>query len=185
MAPGWALPRDVEVCGVRYAVNADFRDILDIISRLSDVNTPERERAYVALALFYQDFNSMPSIHYAEAARQLQHFVNCGSEDTAPPAPKMIDWEQDQIMIVADVNKVAGREIREMPFCHWWTFISWFNSIGEGQLSTVVAIREKQRKGKKLSSWEKEFYQANREKVDFKRVYTTAENTVLKQWLWK
>jgi len=185
MARGWSLPRDVDVCGVRYAVNADFRDILDIISRLSDLNTPEQERAYVALALFYQDFDNMPPEHYDDAAQQLHIFMNCGNEDLSPPSPKMIDWEQDQDMIVADVNKVAGREIRAMPFCHWWTFISWFNGIGEGQLSTVVAIREKKRRGKKLSDWEKEFYQTNRDKIDFRRNYTDAEKQVFDLWLGK
>lgn len=185
MAGGWALPRAVAVCGTRYRINADFRDILDIISRLSDINTPEQERTYVALALFYQDFDAMPHAHYLEAAQQLQYFMNCGSEDIGPPSPKMIDWDQDQAMIVADINKVAGREIREMPFCHWWTFISWFNGIGEGQLSTVVAIREKRRKGKNLSDWEKEFYRANREKVDFRRSYSEAEDQLLDHWLGK
>ena len=65
--------------------------------------------------------------------------------------------------------------MRALPFCHWWTFLAWFNGIGEGQLSTVVSIREKKRKGKKLSDWEREFYQENREKVDFKLKYSAEE----------
>jgi hypothetical protein len=181
----WTLPRSVEICGVRYAINADFRDILDIISRLSDLNTPEQERTYVALALFYVEFPTMPPEHYEEAVSQLQIFLNCGSEDFGPPSPKVIDWEQDHAMIVADINKAAGREIREMAFCHWWTFIAWFNGIGEGQLSTVVSIREKKRKGKKLSDWEREFYNSNREKIDFKTNYTDAEDQLLDLWLGK
>lgn len=185
MVSGWVLPKSVEVCGVRREVNADFRDILDIIARLSDSDTPEQERAYVALALFYREFNSMPPGHYEAAAQQLQIFLNCGSEDYGPPSPKVIDWEQDQAMIVADVNKVAGREIREMPFCHWWTFISWFNGIGDGQLSTVVSIREKKRKGKPLSEWEREFYRANRDKVDFRLKYTSADDQIFSKWLGK
>ena len=97
MAPrGWSLPRTVEVCGMQYAINADFRDILDIIARLSDINTPEQERTYVALALFYRDFDIMPWEHYADAVQQLQSFMNCGNEDSGPPSPKLIDWEQDQ-----------------------------------------------------------------------------------------
>lgn len=185
MAAGWSLPRAVDVCGVRYAVNADFRDILDIISRLSDIETPKEESHYVALALFYEDFETMPSIHYRDAARQLYAFINCGEEDYGPPSPKLIDWEQDRALIVADVNKVAGCEIRALPFCHWWTFVSWFNGIGDGQLATVVSIRDKTRKGKKLSDWEKEFYRANRDKVDFRRSYTVAEDQILDLWLGK
>nr|DAO12765.1 MAG TPA: hypothetical protein [Caudoviricetes sp.] len=103
-------------------------------------------------------------------------FIN-GGRDEAParPQPKVIDWEQDGSLIVADVNRVAGCEVRSLQFCHWWTFLAWFQGIGEGQLSTVVSIREKRRRGKKLEAWEREFYQEHREMVDFKKRYTDEE----------
>ena len=78
-------------------------------------------------------------------------------------------------MIVADVNKVAGCEVRALPFCHWWTFIAWFNAIGEGQLSTVVSIRDKLRRGKKLEKWEQEFYRDHKRQVNLKQRYTAEE----------
>ena len=78
-------------------------------------------------------------------------------------------------MIVADVNKVAGTEIRALPFLHWWTFVSYFNAIGEGQLSTLVSIREKLRKGKKLEKWDQEYYRKNKDKVDLKKRYSAEE----------
>ena len=77
--------------------------------------------------------------------------------------------------MVADVNKVAGQEIRAMPFLHWWTFLSYFHTIGQGQLSTIVGIRDKLRRGKKLESWEKEYYRENRDKVELKKRYSLAE----------
>ena len=58
---------------------------------------------------------------------------------------------------------------------HWWTFLSWFNAIGEGQLSTVVSIREKLQKGKKLDKWERDFYRENKQLVDMKKRYSTQE----------
>lgn len=182
---GWNLPESVVIGGKTYRINADYRDILDIITRLTSSEPDEQTRLYVALALFYEDFQDMPVDDYADAAKWMYWFVSCGGEDNGPPHPKTIDWEQDRAMIVSDVNKVAGCEIRSLPFCHWWTFISWFNAIGDGQLATVVSIREKLRKGKKLEGWEKEFYRNNREKVDFKRGYTVDDDAVLAQWLGK
>ena len=41
-------------------------------------------------------------------------------------------------------------------------------SIGEGTLATVVHIRQKKAKGKKLEKWEKEFYTANKDLIDIK-----------------
>lgn len=167
----WNLPTSMNVGGVDYAVNSDYRDILDIISRLTDTDVSERERAFVCLALFYEDYKSIPQSLYEDAAQQMYIFINCGVVDDEMdkrPRPQQIDWEQDQNIIVADVNKIAGTEIRALPYLHWWTFIAYFNAIGEGQLATIVSIREKVRKGKKLEKWEKEFYQNNKHRIDLK-----------------
>ena len=58
---------------------------------------------------------------------------------------------------------------------HWWTFLSWFHGIGEGQVSALVSIRDKLRRGKKLEGWEKEFYKQNREKIRLKQKYSPQE----------
>lgn len=173
---GWTLPETAWVGGRDYPIHADYRDILDIIAWLNDQEEDEQTRAYVALALFYEKFEEMPKENYQEAVGELFRFINGGEEETdTHPRPKTIDWEQDQQLIVADINRVAGCEVRGLPFCHWWTFLSWFNGIGEGQLATVVSIREKRRKGKKLLDWEKEFYQEHRNLVDFEKKYTVEE----------
>ena len=78
-------------------------------------------------------------------------------------------------MIVAEVNRASGQEIRALPYLHWWTFLGWFHTIGEGQLSTVVAIRSKLKKGKPLESWEKQFYRENRDIVDLPKRYSREE----------
>ena len=53
--------------------------------------------------------------------------------------------------------------------------MSFFQAIGEGQLSTVVAIRDKLRKGKKLEKWEQDFYRENKSRIDFKKKYSAEE----------
>ena len=130
---GWDLPEFAEIGGKTYRINADYRDILDIITRLNNQEESEQTRLYVALALFYEDFTDMPRKDYQEAANWMMRFISCGEEETdAHPRPKLLDWEQDRNMIVADINKVAGCEVRALPFCHWWTFIAWFNAMGKG-----------------------------------------------------
>lgn len=172
----WVLPSAVCVGGTDYAVHTDYRDILDIIGRLTDESEPEQTRLYIALALFYTDFDSIPVCKRSDATLAMMQFINCGEIETdSRPAPKRIDWEYDQPVIVADINKVAGREIRELPYLHWWTFIAYFNAIGEGQLSTLVSIRDKRRKGQKLDDWEREYYRENKARVEWKRPCSVAE----------
>ena len=168
----WSLPTSARIGGVEYPINADYRDILEIFQYLDNPDQPEYVRWKVALALFYE--GEIPQQHLQEAMEYLVEFISCGDQDTKP-APKLMDWEQDAQVIVADVNKVAGTEIRALPFLHWWTFIAYFNAIGEGQLSTLVSIREKLRKGKKLEKWEQEYYRKNKEKVDLRKRYSAEE----------
>ena len=172
----WELPTSVTLPSSSYQINSDYRDILEIIAQLQNADSSEYERIYIALALFYEDFDAIPEDELEAAAHEMMRFINCGEDESDDPAPpKQIDWEQDQLMIVADINKSAGCEIRALLFLHWWSFIAFFNGIGDGQLATVVAIRAKRRKGQKLEKWEQEFYQQNKSKVDFKQRYTAEE----------
>lgn len=172
----WELPESVTIDGREYVIHADYRDILDIVSHLQNPEDTEQERIYIALALFYENFDSMPPDDYQAALDSLLLFLNCGEAETdTRPQPKLIDWDQDADLIVSGINKAAGMEIRSLPFLHWWTFISFFNAIGDGPLATVVSIREKRRKGKKLSDWEKEFYRNHRDTIDFRAKYTPEE----------
>lgn len=168
----WQLPESAIIGGEEYEINADFRNILEIIKHLNDPDKPEYVRWRVAIALFYE--GEIPKEHELEAMEFLSAFISYGEKDTKP-GPKLIDWEQDTRVIVADVNKVAGMEIRALPYLHWWTFLSYFGAIGEGQLSTVVSIRDKLRRGKKLEKWEQDFYRENKSLVDLKTRYSAEE----------
>ena len=170
---GWELPREALIKGKTYHLHTDFREILKIFSRLQDESLPEFVRWYVALALFYEE--EIPEEDFSEAAAFFCRFVNGGQEEPQNPGPQLLHWEQDALDIVADVNKVAGQEIRALPYLHWWTFLGWFLSIGEGNLSTLVSIRDKLRRGKKLEPWELTYYHRNKARVKMQKNYSAEE----------
>ena len=167
----WQLPGEAEIGGKIYGIHADYRDILEIFSYLQDPDLPEFLKWSIALGLFYDA--PIPESDTREAMEYFCTFVSCGQD--SQPGPQLIDWQQDAMLILSDVNAVAGQEIRAAKFIHWWTFLSWFHGIGPGQLSTVVAIRDKLRRGKALEGWEKEFYSRNRETVDLKPKLTPSQ----------
>ena len=167
----WQLPRSIEVGGKVYAIHCDFRDVVEIFSYLQAQDLPEFMRWQIGLGLFYEE--PIPLAYQAEAMEKMAKFLQAGQE--GKPGPKLLDWQQDASLILADVNKTAGQEIRALPFVHWWTFLSWFHAIGEGQLSTVVSIRDKMRRGKRLDDTEKEFYRKNKSLVDMPKSYTPQE----------
>lgn len=156
-----------------YPIHSDYRDVLEIFSYFDDPDLPEYLKWRIALALFYE--GEIPTEHLQEAMEFLAEFLKGGRQDGERVAPKLLDWEQDAGVIVAEVNKVAGQEIRALPYVHWWTFLSWFHGIGEGQLSLLVGIREKLRKGKKLEPHEKDYYRTHKSQVDLKTRYSREE----------
>lgn len=160
----WGLPVTATIGGVTYQLNTDFRDVLEIIKYLNDTTKPEYIRWIIAISLFFEE--EIPREYQEDAAKFLFNFISYDNQE-AKPGHKLIDWQQDASMIISDINKVAGKEIRAEKYIHWWTFLSYFYGIGEGQLSTIVGIRSKKAKGKKLEKWEQEYYRDNRKKVDF------------------
>lgn len=168
----WKLPETATIGGTVYKLNTDFRDVLEILQYLDDPDTPDYLRWRIAIALFYE--GDIPPEHHPEAMQYLADFICCG-ENSTKPGPKLMDWEQDALAIVADVNKVAGLEVRAVPYLHWWTFLSYFHAIGEGQFSTLVSIRNKLRKGQKLDKWEQDYYKENKHRVDLKKKYSAEE----------
>lgn len=168
----WGLPTSATIGGVEYSLNTDYRDILEIFEYFNDPDSPEWLQWQIAIALFYE--GEIPEEHQREAMQYLAEFISYGGQ-TDKPGPKLLDWEQDASMIVADINKIAGTEVRAVEYLHWWTFMSFFRALGEGQLLTVVSIREKLRTGKSLEKWEKEYYSKNKEQVDLRKHYSAEE----------
>lgn len=173
MITGWQLPREAAIGDQIFRIRADYRDILEIFGYLQDPDLPEFLRWQVALTLFYEE--PVPENLWQQAAEYFVWFVGCGRREPQTPGPKLLDWEQDAEAIVADVNRAAGQEIRSLKFLHWWTFMSWFHAIGEGQVSALVGIREKLRRGQKLEGWEKNFYSRNRSRVELQKKYSARE----------
>ncbi len=179
---GWVLPESASIGGRVYRINADFRDILEVIDQLNSTEEDESVKRYVALSLFYDGFETMPERDYVEAFRFMADFISAGEEDDGVQRPKLIDWQQDRNIIASEVNKVAGTEVRALKFLHWWTFIGYFSCIGDGQLALIVSIREKKLRGKKLEGFEQEFYRKNRSRVDLRQPITSEEEATFDRW---
>lgn len=172
----WELPTSLEVGGKEYAIRTDYRVILDILAAMNDPEIFEPgmtedekkiEQTMTMLQILYIDFDSIPPKDYQEAAEKAVDFIDCGIKGDDKPKPRTMDWEQDAPIIAPEVSKVASRDIR-VGETHWWEFFGYYLGIGEGVFNTIVSIREKRRKGKKLEKWEKEFYQNNKSLIDLK-----------------
>ena len=176
----YGLPVTVFVGDKEYAIRnkGDYRTILDCLIALDDAEIDDTERILSSIAIFYEDVTSIEDIFVLfpekedieNALRAMNEFFNAGEDSTGMKShQKLIDWEQDEKLICAAVNSVAKCEIRLVEYMHWWTFLSYYMSIGDCTLSTVISIRAKSAKGKKLEKWEQDFKKNNPQHFRWKK----------------
>lgn len=160
------LPKSLTVGGRELKINADFRAVLATIQAFNDPELSDEEKMYVTLNNIYLRPNAIKTEDLQEAVDKAFWFIDCGNlKKSKNEGIKTFDWEHDESILFPAINKVAGREVRELPYLHWWTFLGYFGEIGEGLFSTVVHIRNKQAKGKPLDTWEREFVRNNKDTV--------------------
>lgn len=178
-----AFPETLTVGGVEYLIRTDYRNVLQVFEAFQDPELTQEEKWIVAIYLMFEDFSCADDVLQAaqngfnpeEAIKQISWFVSAGQPEKQVLEKPTYNWKQDEQMIFSAVNKVAGRETRELDYLHWWTFLGYFNEVGEGNFSFIVGIRHKLNHGKKLEKHEKEFLDKNKELVLMKKQLTKEE----------
>ncbi len=176
------LPESVRVGRRDYAVFSDFRAALDIETALADPVLDDRDRAYMVLLLFYRDLDAMPPEDYPEALERVKWFLRGGEDETAPQ-PRVMDWDQDFPLIVSALYPILGADIRGMAHLHWWTLLSALSDAKDCVFTQVVAIRDKQLRGKELDKFEREFLRRNASIVELKTKYTQADERIFSKYI--
>lgn len=162
------LPRTLEVGGKLYKIRSDYRVILRVLAAATDPELTDEDKVLVCFANIYEDWQSIPRADLREAYEQAIRFIEAGRH-SEHKGPKLMDWTRDEDLIFPAINQAAGREVRELEYLHWWTFMGYFQSIDrESLFGTVLHVRQKRQKHKKLETWEQEFYNNNRELCDLK-----------------
>lgn len=192
----WELPTSITVDGTVYAIRTDFRAVLDVLTAMNDPDlflpdASDQEKAWIqmdtALQILVENYDDLPPEKCVEAYNQLIDFIDCGAnDDPKKPQPRLMDWEQDAQIIIPAINRVQGREIRSLPYLHWWTFLGAYMEIGDCLFSQVINIRQKKQKHQKLEKWESDFYRNNREMIDLHKKLSAEEKAAkdsIEKWL--
>lgn len=173
------LPQSLIINEKKYPIQADYRVVLRIFEAFNASELNNYEKAYVCLKNLYIEPERIPPIDLQEAVDKAFWFVGGGDMPKSEPSRiATLDWHHDESIIFPAVNKVAGCEVRSLPFLHWWTFLGYFGEIGEGLCSTVMNIRHKRADGKKLDKWEREFLRKHKELVI---LYTDEERKAINE----
>ena len=180
-----ALPETLIVCDKSYPIRSDYRNVLQAFEAFNDPELENSEKWIVAIYLLFAEFTCAEDVETAveggfdveEAIKQILWFISGGKEEKKDDRKELptYDWAQDEQIIFSAVNNVAKKEVREVEYMHWWTFLGYFNEVGEGTFSYIVGIRNKLNKGKKLEKHEKEFLNRNKDIVLIKKKLSKEE----------
>jgi len=165
------LPKALEIDGISYPINSDFRAALLIFQAFGDVELSPINKQLVLLEIIYtpigEDKPNIPA-NTEDAIKQAMWFLDVGLEHKKD-SPKTMDYTQDEQLIFSAVNAVYTKDVREDEYMHWWTFYGLCQAINnESLLAQIVNIRTKKAKGEKLEKYEQKFYAENRNLIDFR-----------------
>lgn len=179
------LPKSLTVGGREYPIRSDYRNVLQAFEAFNDPELEASEKWIVAVYLLFADFSCADDVETAVksgfdisgAVQQILWFISGGKGERKNGRRELptYDWIQDEQMIFSAVNNVAKKEVREVEYMHWWTFLGYFNEIGDGTFSYIVGIRNKLNKGKKLEKHEKEFFNRNKDLIIIRKKLSRTE----------
>lgn len=129
------LPETVEVNGIEYPVNSDFRAGIIFEKILHDDELDNEEIVYTALDLYYID--ERPD-NIQDALNGILYFYSCGGkkkdQENSPKAqsinqPRIYDFDYDADYIFAAFLTQYGIDLNEIEYLHWWKFQALFKSL--------------------------------------------------------
>lgn len=170
------LPKSLNVGGIDYDIRTDYRVALTIFQAYGDPELTHAEKMAVCLQSL---FEVVPG-DITEALEKANWFLDGGNKVKLKELPvKTIDWEQDEGLIFPEINKVAGVEVRIVEYLHWWTFLGYFSTIGDGMFAQILNIRQKRARGKSLEKWERELFNTHKEMIIIHEKLTAEEQAEL------
>lgn len=178
------LPEKITIGAEEYEIRSDYRNVLSVFEAFQDPDMEEWEKWIAAIKLLIKPFVYADDVFEAiengfdteESAKQIMWFISAGKETGDKKELPIYDWSQDEQMIFSAINEVAGKEVREVEYMHWWTLSGYFNEISEkSSIAFVMGIRHKLNKKKKLEKYEREYLNNNKESVELKKHETKEE----------
>lgn len=178
----WDLPITVEINGKTHNIRnkCDYRVMLDVICALNDNELTNQEKIECALFIFYEDMSEIEDVELAIS--EIFRIMNGGKSEENPKEskPKLMDWEHDFPQIAPPVSRILGYDVRTPDkYTHWYTFLGGYMEIGDCNFATIISVRSKRAKGKKLEKWEIEYLRENRKLIELPQKLTAEEETML------
>lgn len=141
------LPTTTVIQGIEYKIASDFRDMLEIEAILASDKSDAEKGAKVL-----QKFYGCIPMDDESAVEYLTLFFRCGTEKENKDKEKaskaenqsgvykapVYSFSHDGELIYAAFLAQYGIDLLDIPYLHWWKFISLFNGLSKEHLISEV-----------------------------------------------
>lgn len=142
-----ALPDTVEIDGIDYPINTDYRAALRVIMAFEDDELTDYERQVILLSGLYPS----PPPNLAGALDQAQIFLNGGKAsepDDTPTGPRVYSFSKDANFIYSAFKQTHNVDLQTADL-HWWQFLALFMDLGtETTFCQLTGLRKRIKTGK-------------------------------------
>lgn len=140
-----ALPDTVEIDGIDYPINTDYRAALRIIMAFEDGELTDYERQVILLSGLYPE---VPQ-NLTGALEKARLFLNGGEVSEEPiTGPRVYSFSQDANFIFAAFKQTHGIDLQKENL-HWWQFLALFMDLGQDTTFCQLAgLRKRLKTGK-------------------------------------
>ena len=160
-----ALPHDVEIDGVRHAIDPGFRAMVRFELMMQDNTLSDESKIIRGLCAFYVD--RVPD-NVGKAVERLIWFYRCGGQEagstkqTGRAAMRAYSFEHDADMIYAAFFDQYGIDLQQADL-HWWQFKAMFRALrNDNEFVKIMGYRSMDIPDG-MSREQKEFYRKMKE----------------------
>lgn len=141
------LPDSVEIGGIEYKLNTDFRIGIKAESVLTDKTRPEESKVEEMIRLY---FPVCPPWQYGKEIVSAIIWFYTGEDVESNKKRRSMDgeekrhfsFEHDSALVFSAFYQQYGVDLSEIEYMHWWKFKAMFASLSEEtQLVKVIQYR--------------------------------------------
>lgn len=170
------LPKHVEIDGIEYKINTDFRIGIMFELLIQDNTLTDMEKVEIALNLYYPEIPHDP----IQALEKILWFYRCGKEYDAESSQEdtegttqqqaIYSFEHDAEYIYAAFLDQYGIDLQDIEHLHWWKFRALFKGLKEDNLIVKIMGYRAIKIDDNMTDSEKKFYRR------MKRIYALPDN---------
>jgi hypothetical protein len=139
------LPTRVEIEGIEYEINSDFRTSMLFELLMMDDEIDDKNKIIQSLELFYPVLPSNIDL----AIEKMLWFYRCGKEIIVKKgtgkgkiSTNIYDFDYDDDYIYAAFLDQYGVDLQDIDYLHWWKFKAMFKSLKEdNEIVKIMSYR--------------------------------------------